>query len=139
MDLRQSKRYRLRASVTFSWEHSDGSTVRGEGHTRDISPSGVYVQTGDRLPSGAPVKLEVDLPSLRGQRSGARLRTQGHVVRSEEGGFAVVANMGFRMQHSETRSSEKAFSKGNGAGTHEAYSKETKHKFLYFVPRSYSA
>ena len=113
--------------------------MRGEGYTRDISPSGVYVLTSDRLPSGAVVKLEVALPSLRGQSSGACLRTHGHVVRSEEVGFAAVADMNFRMQAPQTRSSEKSFSKGNGAGTHEADSKETKHKFLYFVPRSYSA
>jgi hypothetical protein len=139
MDLRQSKRYRLRASVTFSWEHPDGSTMLGEGYTRDISPSGVFVLTGDRLPSGAAVKLEVALPSLRGQHTGASLRTHGHVVRSEEVGFAAVADMGFRMQLLKTSSSEQSFSKGNGVGTHEADSKQTKHKFPYFGSRSYSA
>ena len=138
MDLRQSKRYRVRASATFSWENPDGSTMRGEGYTRDISPSGVYVLTSDRLPAGAVVKLEVGLPSLLGQGSGACLRTSGYVVRSEEVGFAAAANTGFRMQGSETRSSAQSFSKGNGA-THEADSKKTKQRFLYFVSRSYSA
>jgi hypothetical protein len=96
----------------------------------------VYVLTSDRLPSGAVLKLEVALPSLRGQRTGAYLRTQGHVVRSEEVGFAAAAEMGFRMQLSKTTSSEQSFSKSKGDGTHEADSKETKHKFLYFIPRS---
>jgi PilZ domain len=136
LDLRQSKRYRLNASVTFSWQRPDGSTVRGEGYTRDISPCGVFVLTGDRLPSGAALDLEVALPSLRGQRTGARLRTHGHVVRSEEVGFAAAAEMGFRMQLLKTTSSEQSFSKGNGGGAHEADSKETKHKFLYFIPGS---
>jgi len=113
--------------------------MRGEGYTRDISPSGVYVLTSDRLPSGAVLKLEVALPSLRGQRTGAYLRTHGHVVRSEEVGFAAAAEMGFRMQLPETPSSEQSFSKGNGGCTHEADSKETKKKFLYLVSRSYSA
>jgi PilZ domain-containing protein len=139
VDQRQSKRYRLRASVTFSWEHSDGSTMRGEGYTRDISPHGVFVLTSDRLPSDAVVKLEVALPSLRGQRSGACLRTHGHVVRSEEVGFAAAANMGFRMQLPEKRSSEQSFGKTNGEGKHEADSKETKNKFPYLVSRSYLA
>ncbi|MGC2193838.1 MAG: PilZ domain-containing protein [Terriglobales bacterium] len=139
LDLRQSKRYRLRASVTFSWEHSDGSTMRGEGYTRDISPSGVYVLTSDRLPSGAVVKLEVALPSLRGQGSGAYLRTQGNVVRSEEVGFAATANMGFRMQLPETRSSEQSFDNANGSGKHEAESKETRNEFRYLISRTYSA
>jgi len=122
--------------VTFSWEHSDGSVMRGEGYTRDISSSGVYVLTTGPLPSGAVVKLEVALPSLLGQRSGACLRTQGHVVRCEEVGFAAAADMGFRMQLPKTTSSEQSFSKGNGGGTHEADCKETKHRFLYFVPGS---
>ena len=113
--------------------------MRGEGYTRDISPSGLYVLTSDQLPSDAVVKLEVVLPSLRGRHSGPCLQTQGHVVRSEEVGFAAAANMGFRMQLSETRAQEQSFSEGDGGGTHEAHGKEAKHKFLYFVPRSYSA
>jgi hypothetical protein len=88
--------------------------MRSEGYTRDISPCGVFVLTSDRLPSGAALDLEVALPSLRGQRTGARLR----------------------MQLPKTPSSEQSFSNGNGGGTHEAESKETKHKFLYFVPGS---
>jgi hypothetical protein len=98
VDQRQNKRYRLKASVKFSWEDLQGSTIRGEGYTRDISPSGVFVLTSDRLPSGTAVKLEVALPSLRQEPSGAFLRTHAHVVRSEELGFAAVADMGFRMQ-----------------------------------------
>lgn len=125
--------------MTFSWEHSDGSTMRSEGYTRDISQSGVFVLTGDRLPSGTVVKLEVALPSLFGQRSGACLRTQGHVVRCEEVGFAAAADMGFRMQFPETCSSKQLFGRGNGGATHEAQSKETKPKFVFLVPRSYSA
>lgn len=42
--------------------------------------------------------LEVTLPSLRGRTPGAFLRTVGHVVRRERTGFAAVADMGFRMQ-----------------------------------------
>jgi ABC-type uncharacterized transport system ATPase subunit len=113
--------------------------MRGEGYTRDISSSGVYVLTTDRLPSGAVVKLEVALPSLRGQHSGACLRTNGHVVRSEEVGFAAAAEMGFRMQFPGTRSSKQLFSGGNGSATQEAQSKQTKPKFVFLVPRSYSA
>ena len=107
--------------------------MQGEGYTRDISSAGVFVITDHRLPSGTMLKLEVALPSPRGQRSGAHLRTQGQV------GFAAAANMGFRMQLSEMHSSEQSFSRGNGGTTHEAHSKETKPKFVFLVPRSYSA
>ena len=66
------------------------------------------------------MQLEVALPSLRGQRSGACLRTHGHVVRSEELGFAAAADMGFRMQFPEgrtQRSSGKAGIDENGNGS----------------------
>jgi hypothetical protein len=114
VELRQNKRYRLKASVAFSWELLDGDSIQGEGHTRDISPAGVFVLTGFRPPLGASVKLEVVLPSLREEHSGASLRTYGHVVRAEEIGFAVVADMGFRMQFAESGASRQSFDKTNG-------------------------
>jgi hypothetical protein len=83
--------------------------------------------------------LEVTLPSLRGQHSGACLQTNGHVVRSEEVGFAAVANLGFRMQLSEAQASQRPLGKTNGGSKHEAESLETKTKFLYLASRSYSA
>jgi hypothetical protein len=116
VDERQNKRYRLRTAVKFFWENSQGSMSQGEGYTRDISPSGVFVLTGDRLPLGATVKLEVALPSPRKEPSGALLRTRGHVVRSEQLGFAAVAEMGFRMQFPDTRSSR---STSGNSGDHE--------------------
>ena len=112
--------------------------MRGEGFTRDISPTGVYVLTGERLPSGVVVKLEVSLPSLRERRSGACLRTHGHVVRAEELGFAAAAEMGFRMQLPERRSSKEPFGWADGV-KHEAAGPVTKAKFRYLVSRSYSA
>jgi PilZ domain len=116
VELRQNKRYRLKASVAFSWELPDGNSIQGEGHTRDISPAGVFVLTGFRPPLGASVKLEVVLPSLREEHSGACLRTCGHVVRAEEIGFAVVADMGFRMQFAESSASRQSYDKTDGDG-----------------------
>ena len=112
--------------------------MRCEGHTRDISSTGVYVLTGERLPSGTAVKLEVTLPSLRGRHSGACLRTHGHVVRSEEVGFAAAAEMSFQMQL-PGRSSDELLVGGNGASKREADGKETKDRFVFFVSRPYSA
>jgi hypothetical protein len=107
----------------FSSEQIEGSTIRGQGYTRDISPTGVFVLTTDSLSSGAVVNLEITLPSLRGQRSGACLRTIGHVVRSEELGFAAVADLGFRMQFPDSRSESPARNKGAGdGGVHDAES-----------------
>jgi hypothetical protein len=125
VDERQNKRYRLRTAVKFSWENSQGSMSQGEGYTRDISPSGVFVLTGDRLPLGATVKLEVALPSPRKEPSGALLRTRGHVVRSEQLGFAAVAEMGFRMEFPGNRSSRKTSGDaGEHGDEHQAGSKQ---------------
>jgi len=124
MEMRQSKRYRLRASVTFSWEHADGSRMRGEGYTRDICSAGVFVLTSDRLPAGTTVKLEVILPSLNENRSGASLRTQGRVVRLEEIGFAATAKTGFRMQFPKESSSKGSLGKRRGNGRFEAGTRE---------------
>jgi hypothetical protein len=122
MDLRRSKRYRLRAFVKFAWENAEGSTVRGEGYTRDISLDGVFVLTGDQLPPESLVKLEVSLPPLRKDNSGACLRTHGQVVHSGAVGFAAVANMGFQMQFSESQRSRHSVGKsgGNGEAKQEA-------------------
>jgi hypothetical protein len=98
MESRQDKRYQLKAHVTFSWEGAEGRKHSGEGHTRDISPVGVFVVTHDRLPAGTPVLLEVSLPSPHERRSGVRLQTHGKVIRTEEKGFAAVADMGFAIQ-----------------------------------------
>ncbi len=123
--------------MTFSWEHSLADSVQCEGYTRDISSSGVFVLTKERLLSGTGVKLEVRLPSRRGTRSGASLRTQGRVVRSEETGFAAVADMGFRMRFPETSSPEKAFGtdSSNGGSQHEASDEETSQKQFDVIRR----
>lgn len=90
--------------MNFSWEQTDGDTIRGDGKTRDISASGVFVVASDPVPSGTVLTLQIVLPSLRSRRSsGASLRTLGHVVRSEARGFAVAADTGFRMQFPETQ------------------------------------
>src|SRR5215469_2800318 len=102
MELRKSKRYQLKAPVMFSWEYSNSGTMRGEGRTRDISTTGVFVLTPHQLPLGAAVKLEVSLPSPRApQQPGACLRTLGHVVRSEPHGFAAAADIRFHIQSAD--------------------------------------
>jgi hypothetical protein len=98
MELRQNKRYRLDAFVSFSWEGTDGAVGRSEGHTRDISATGVFVVTRQLVPVGSLVRMELTLPPLQENGYGVRLRTQGHVLRTEFEGFAVIADMGFRMQ-----------------------------------------
>jgi hypothetical protein len=93
--------------------------MRGEGHTRDISASGVFVVASDPVPSGSVLSLQIVLPSLRAQRtSGASLCTLGHVVRSEPLGFAVVADSKFQVQFPEIPSSRNTRGK-SGDSNHD--------------------
>ena len=97
MELRQHNRYRLVAPVVFEWESNGGSVHRGEGRTRDISPAGIFVIATHSLSVGNAVRLEVELPGLREEKSGPRLKTQAHVIRAERTGFAAIADAGFRL------------------------------------------
>ena len=130
----------------FSWEPFGGDTIKSEGYTRDISSSGVFVLTSDRLLSGTAVKLEVSLPAPRETSSSATLMSQGRVVRSEETGFAAAADTGFRMRFPETSFSDPSFDKvsGDGGSKNKARSEgnkqeETRHDFAFLdVSRRFS-
>ncbi len=114
MELRQHKRYRLSALVSFEWESNGESVRHGEGYTRDISPAGVFVVTNQALPVGTAVRLEVDLPGLQPENTGPRLRTQAHVIRAERGGFAAIADAGFRLQLQATDAGRKGAKETSG-------------------------
>lgn len=136
MEMRRNKRYKLRAAVSFAFQQTDGSSLREEGYTRDISAAGVFVLTAARLASGTPVSLEVILPSLSEKPSGTFLRTQGRVVRLEETGFAAFAEMEFRLQFAHRSSSADSLSKRGGNGEFKAGSK--RNNALRIVPISRS-
>jgi hypothetical protein len=93
VDKRQHNRYRLAASVSFSWETEDHRVHHGNGQTRDCSISGAFVVSPNKLPIGSILQMEFSLPRLLAAGSGARLKTRGRVVRNEPDGFAVLAEM----------------------------------------------
>jgi hypothetical protein len=93
----------LAGVAKFEWEGLDGVMHKSAGNTRDISAAGVFIITPELLPIGISVDLVVNLPSLQDDSSGAQLKTQGHVVRADRNGFAVIADMGFRMKFSESQ------------------------------------
>ena len=97
VDLRQHRRYRLSAPVSFSWESREGAVGAGEGHTRDISIAGVFVLTPDLIPEGSLVRMDVNLPPVTAKSQPVYLRSQGRVTRVEDNGFAAIAPIGFRM------------------------------------------
>lgn len=94
MNQRQHNRYRVAASVTFSWETEDHRVHHGKGQTRDCSVSGAFVLSPERLMIGSILQMEFFLPRLQAAGPGARLKTRGRVLRIESDGFAVLAEMG---------------------------------------------
>ena len=97
VELRQHRRYRLSAPVSFSWESREGAVGTGEGHTRDISIAGVFVLTPGLIPEGSLVRMDVNLPPVTAKSQPVYLRSQGRVTRVEDNGFAAIAPIGFRM------------------------------------------
>ena len=91
---RQHTRYRVAASVTFSWETEDHRVHHSTGETRDCSISGAFIVSTNKLPIGSIVQMEFFLPRLLAAGPGARLKTRGCVVRVEPEGFAVLAELG---------------------------------------------
>ncbi len=94
MNQRQHNRYRLAASVSFSWETEDHCVHQGNGQTRDCGLSGAFIVSPNKLTIGSILQMEFSLPRLLAAGPGARLKTRGHVVRVEPEGFAVLAEMG---------------------------------------------
>jgi len=96
MERRNSLRYRLPATVVFSWENAQGRRFQGEGETRDLSVAGAYVYSSTCPPISARVLIEVLLPSPRRATKGVAIRVEGGVVRVEHGSDGTISS-GFAM------------------------------------------
>jgi hypothetical protein len=90
---RQHNRYRLAATVSFSWKAENHRVNHGSGQTRDCSISGAFIFSPDKLPIGSILQMEFSLPRLLAAGPGARLKTRGRVIRVEPEGFAVLVEM----------------------------------------------
>lgn|SRR5260370_40123627 len=96
MELRKRVRHRLSADAVFTWESAERMYLHGEGVTRDVSSSGVYIFSLTCPPVGATIQLEVLLFALASGARTLRLKTDATVIRVEHGsaageeGFAVV-------------------------------------------------
>ena len=100
MNQRQHNRYRLAASVNFSWEAEDHCIHHGNGQTRDCSLSGAFIVSPNKLKVGSALQIEFSFPGLMAGGPGARLKTQLRVVRNQREGFAVLAEMGPKLMRS---------------------------------------
>ena len=56
---RQQSRYGLRARVDFRWKDREKFYHHGEGFTRDISPTGMFVYADSHPPPKADIRVEV--------------------------------------------------------------------------------
>jgi hypothetical protein len=71
--------------------------------TRDISSSGVYITTGQPLPMGVRVKLELlismdMIKRIIGEGGKARVKVDGQVVRADDRGMAIQFGSRFKIQ-----------------------------------------
>jgi len=86
IELRKAKRYRLSTPALFLWAPQEGKSQSGEGVTRDINASGVYVLTNSLPPVGALIQLDIPLPKLEEPGFGMSLAGEGVVLRVEPRG-----------------------------------------------------
>ena len=101
MELRSAVRYPIKASVVFTWE-SPGGPLQGQGVSRDISRTGVYIRTATTPPSAVLIEMEIFLPPIEPEGKAVRVLSKGRVVRVEQppmnesqGGFAAFTEGSF--------------------------------------------
>jgi len=85
VEQRRENRYRLTAPVFFFWAPQNGTPESGEGITRDVSATGIYVSADETPPVGALIQMDIQLPNLAGGGSGPLLTGEGVVLRVDPG------------------------------------------------------
>jgi len=98
---RRIERYELAAPARIVLEGAEPTVI--DLYTKDISAGGAYFRTDQQVPEGAHVKLEVTitvgrLKELTGVDSTFRLKVNGIVVRSADGGIAVRFDSNYQME-----------------------------------------
>jgi PilZ domain len=81
---RNSKRFRLRLAVVFSWRDQHGILQSSEGWTCNISGRGIYVSTKCAPPCGNPVEMNVFLPLHAFEIRATELHAKGQVTRVDQ-------------------------------------------------------
>lgn len=89
-DRRAGRRFPLKLGVDYRlFFRERGRTLQSKGTTKDISHTGLLLDTGEQHPVGTTAELLIDWPCGQDERQGMRLRVMGWVVRSDEHGTAV--------------------------------------------------
>lgn len=93
---RNSKRFRLRLAVVFSWRDEDGVLQSSDGYSSNISSHGIYVQTKCAPRPGNSVEMNVFLPQPAFDIRAVEIHAKGQVTRVNQGargqvcGFAAM-------------------------------------------------
>lgn len=97
VERRRHTRYDLSATVAFFWKTRGGSRRQGEGFTRDLSESGMFVFTDNPPPVGTLVRADLFFPPFKAG-SALQLKSKCEVMRVEppepgetRGGFAALS------------------------------------------------
>jgi PilZ domain len=77
MEHRGAIRYPLQVPASFSWEDEQRIVRQGEGHTRNISEKGVFVDAAICPPIGSSVELHFSLPALTGSERKMHVKHTG--------------------------------------------------------------
>jgi len=96
---RKATRYQFNASVLIRWLGVDEEIHQAFGTVRDISISGVFIETTAPLCLNANVELDIAPPSPHYSSSGPELEFEGKVVRTVDHngrrGFAIAGSFTF--------------------------------------------
>jgi hypothetical protein len=98
IERRRAIRYPLQLPAAFSWEDEKRIVRQGEGHTRNISDKGAFVDAAILPPIGSSVELHFSLPALSDkarkmhvQYTGETLRLEGKEQGEHSSGFAITS------------------------------------------------
>ena len=78
----------------FFWAPQTGPPQSGEGMTRDVNTTGVYVKAEETPPVGALVQMDIMLPNLAPSGPGLHLTAEGVVLRVDQRGAKCAGTNG---------------------------------------------
>lgn len=98
IELRKGSRYQIDAPVEFIWASPNGTLQAGQGITRDINGTGVYVRAKVFPAAGSRIQLDILLPKFRDVGHGMQLNGEGVVVRMDTDGGGFAAQVHFALE-----------------------------------------
>jgi hypothetical protein len=98
IERRQAIRYPLQLPASFLWKDDEGILRQDEGHTRNVSENGAFVDAANLPVIGSFVELHFSVPSVPGGKGKMHVQYTGEILRLEateqgdrSGGFAITS------------------------------------------------